>query len=240
MKDLTHLIVPDVHGRGFWKDVKNYNLPVIFLGDYLDPYSFEGITKEEAVENFKEILEFVKSKPNITLLLGNHDCTYMMNKKVCECRCDYENYDLIQKLFRQNASLFKLTHTLTLNNKTIVLSHSGFHPMWVKFFSMESVLNADMNNIWRNFKLLSALSLCSYWRGGTEVMGSPIWADIREYEGWDMEELGIEQIVGHTYLNQNPIGVSGITCVDLRRVFGLNVDGELVELTGEKINKLNI
>ena len=39
------LIIPDVHGREFWKDaVEEYpNLPVIFLGDYMDPYSYEGI-----------------------------------------------------------------------------------------------------------------------------------------------------------------------------------------------------
>ena len=40
------LVIPDIHGRTYWKEAtaKYPNLPVIFLGDYLDPYSYEGIT----------------------------------------------------------------------------------------------------------------------------------------------------------------------------------------------------
>ena len=46
------LILPDIHGRTFWKkpceNPKEFDL-IIFLGDYLDPYeSIDGITKEEA------------------------------------------------------------------------------------------------------------------------------------------------------------------------------------------------
>ena len=51
------LIIPDIHGRDFWKkavDSKGYD-KIIFLGDYTDPYDFEGITEETAVENFKYI-----------------------------------------------------------------------------------------------------------------------------------------------------------------------------------------
>ena len=39
------LIIPDIHGRTFWKECikcREYD-EIIFLGDYLDPYSFEGI-----------------------------------------------------------------------------------------------------------------------------------------------------------------------------------------------------
>ena len=53
------LIVPDVHGRIFWRRakelVKSYQ-KIIFLGDYLDPYSYEGITPDMAFEEFKEII----------------------------------------------------------------------------------------------------------------------------------------------------------------------------------------
>lgn len=39
------LILPDIHGRVFWKEpcqnIEDYD-KVIFLGDYLDPYGFEG------------------------------------------------------------------------------------------------------------------------------------------------------------------------------------------------------
>ena len=56
-------IIPDVHGRQFWKDViprKDEFEKIIFLGDYLDPYGFEGVSNLNALDNFKEILEFKK------------------------------------------------------------------------------------------------------------------------------------------------------------------------------------
>ena len=70
------IIIPDIHGRTFWKDcVKGHeNEEIIFLGDYLDPYPAEWITRKEAILNFQEILEFKKAHMNnVILLLGNHD-----------------------------------------------------------------------------------------------------------------------------------------------------------------------
>ena len=65
MKQITDkpilLIIPDIHGRLFWiSATKKYpKLPVIFLGDYLDPYTYyEEILPSEALVNFKEILDF--------------------------------------------------------------------------------------------------------------------------------------------------------------------------------------
>lgn len=69
-------ILGDIHSRSFWKDIipiKDEFKKIIFLGDYLDPYDFEGFTKEQAIVNFKEILEFKKDNPKkIILLIGNH------------------------------------------------------------------------------------------------------------------------------------------------------------------------
>ena len=43
------VIIPDVHGRGFWRKAVSENPggEFIFLGDYLDPYRDEGVTTEE-------------------------------------------------------------------------------------------------------------------------------------------------------------------------------------------------
>lgn len=33
------LVIPDLHGRGFWKEpCNNWEGKIIFLGDYHDPY----------------------------------------------------------------------------------------------------------------------------------------------------------------------------------------------------------
>ena len=74
------VVVPDVHGRSFWKEAvaKYPNFPVVFLGDYLDPYAHENITSEEALVNFKEIIAFKQANMDrVTLLIGNHEIHYL-------------------------------------------------------------------------------------------------------------------------------------------------------------------
>ena len=56
---LLRLIVFEINsfGRIFWKEAiekynkDNYpNLTIVFLGDYVDPYDFEGITRKDAMK----------------------------------------------------------------------------------------------------------------------------------------------------------------------------------------------
>ena len=52
------LIVPDVHGRKFWhKAIEMIDEvdQVVFLGDYLDPYSHEGIPSNSVKASSKVI-----------------------------------------------------------------------------------------------------------------------------------------------------------------------------------------
>ena len=76
------LVLPDVHGRSFWRKpcqditTKRRYDKIIFLGDYLDPYTFEDISVEEAIDQFKDILLFAKDNPKVVMLLGNHDMPY--------------------------------------------------------------------------------------------------------------------------------------------------------------------
>ena len=84
------IIVPDVHGRTFWKDIMGYeDTPVVFLGDYLDPYPRENIGKRQAIDNFLKILDYSKQNDNVTLLLGNHDMeiNYVEPHKDCDHLC---------------------------------------------------------------------------------------------------------------------------------------------------------
>ena len=66
------LIIPDVHGRDFWRkavekegsDVER----IIFLGDYLDPYYFDVIKEDRMIEGLHDILELKKSEPEKVIL----------------------------------------------------------------------------------------------------------------------------------------------------------------------------
>ena len=67
------LILPDIHGRQFWKkpceNIDNYD-KVVFLGDYLDPYNFEFISVEEIAVygnsfNYEMVCDIGKRVPRL-------------------------------------------------------------------------------------------------------------------------------------------------------------------------------
>lgn len=75
------LVVPDVHGRVFWKEpIKKYlNVVdrVVFLGDYLDPYEDEDGLADDIYQNLMEIIALKQENmEKVVLLKGNHDQHY--------------------------------------------------------------------------------------------------------------------------------------------------------------------
>ena len=73
MKENNIIIIPDVHCRSFYKPILNIkDKPIIFLGDYMDPYYWEGFTDEEGIANLEEIFDFARKNKNVKLLIGNH------------------------------------------------------------------------------------------------------------------------------------------------------------------------
>ncbi|MBQ7489604.1 MAG: hypothetical protein IJT51_03695 [Bacteroidales bacterium] len=68
----TLIIVPDIHGRTFWKKIFDYDSDVVFLGDYLDPYRSEGIYPWDALENFTQIIAYAKASRTSSRLSATH------------------------------------------------------------------------------------------------------------------------------------------------------------------------
>lgn len=220
-------ILPDIHGRDFWKqiNVDDYD-KVVFLGDYLDPYSFEGITMKDAIKNFKEILEFKHNNlDKVILLVGNHDCGYIVPNFPT---CRDSNHDEIIPLFLDHFKFFDLCYDVNLNDTHYLLSHAGVHTDWFK--SVEKDLNLEENTLTtdllnqyfkeKNSKLFTRLGDFSYYRGGYMFCGSIVWADIREFGQEKFQDY--TQIVGHTQLNSIPYKSSHVTCIDLRKPFILD------------------
>ena len=152
MKQITDipilLIIPDIHGRLFWISAtrKYPDLPVIFLGDYLDPYThYEGILPSEALANFKEILDFKKANMDrVTLLFGNHDIHYF-DKDMNSSRKDKEHYEEIHHIFSENLSLFKLAMTVRTEGKDFLFTHAGVDIDWLRY-RMPEVNANDVND----------------------------------------------------------------------------------------------
>ena len=238
-KDIKLLIVPDVHGRDFWREpvLNNLKKEIVFLGDYLDPYPSEGVTKERAIEVFQEILRLKKEFKNITLLMGNHDCSYPFKVNICECRHDWGHHDTIKSLFLDNLDLFDIAKEKTINKKKFFFCHAGVHKSWIKYneYIFPKGFKATAKNLNEllhstgatSMGFQSALGDVSYYRGGYEGYGSIVWADIREFLNSDEIRKSKKCfVVGHTMLNGVAVKVSdNLYCLDCQKVFYIDSKG---------------
>jgi len=137
-KEQVHtLVIPDIHGRTFWKeDIQIFskdqypNLNIVFLGDYLDPYDFEKISRLAAIENFKEIINVAKNDNRVHLLIGNHDMHYWYDTRY-KCRVDNKNYEKIKNLFLENFSLFNVAYDEEINGEKYLYTHAGVTAYWL-------------------------------------------------------------------------------------------------------------
>lgn len=131
------LVIPDIHGRTFWKEALErfpkesfQNLSIIFLGDYLDPYEFEGINKIDTINNFKEIIERAKEDSRIHLLIGNHDMHYWYNASY-KVRFDRIHCGKIKDIFLQNFQLFNIAYEEEINSQRYLYTHAGMTSFWL-------------------------------------------------------------------------------------------------------------
>ena len=178
------IIVPDVHGRSFWKKIKHIkDTPIVFLGDYLDPYGHEGISNEKAIENFKEIIEFAKENSSVVLLYGN-PCVYsdinVLDYMYYSSRYDYDHAVEAFKLYDENRELFKYAHQID----NILFTHAGVTTKWIQAMELEGIVNEENIAHYLNaYGDESKMFLPGMYRGGWGY-GSPLWADLQEMYHW--------------------------------------------------------
>lgn len=245
------LIIPDVHGRPFWKDAVEKHLEecdkVIFLGDYLDEYPDENITRKQSKENFKEIINLKENnRDKVILLLGNHDLHYMHREFTRSSRYSSSNAYNYKQMFLSHESFFKIAHEEMINDKKYLFTHAGVMKSWYeRNKEIIGELTTDNINKLQGFRngILSLAEVSKYrsWIG--EESGSPLWSDVREKI--DGEKSMIDhvipnedsyvkeydyQIFGHTQLTENPIITDKWVCIDCRRAFVLNEEGGFQEV----------
>jgi len=231
MDNIHTLIIPDIHGRKFWKEtLLKYNkqeypkLVIIFLGDYVDPYQFEGVTREDAISNFQEIINIAKDDNRIHLLIGNHDMHYWYDAEF-KSRVDFKNYDTIKNMFLQNFTMFDVAYEEIINGEKFLYTHAGVSKPWLDHLhfigktTLDNIKNKKANEDRKSFaKMLSKMKptakelnqmkldwqgqanlwMASYARGGEHNVGSCIWEDLSEWGFNGMEIPGIWQIFGHS------------------------------------------
>ena len=248
-KDIKILIVPDVHGREFWRqpvtEVLNdpglKNTRIVFLGDYVDPYPKEKIPPEQVTDILKEIIELRRNNDNITLLLGNHDAGYAVDSEICECRRDWRRYGTIAEIFLKDIDLFDIAYEQTINKKRFLLTHAGVHfKTWIKYNTyifpkgfrvtaknLNEMFRSEDRGIRHGFEI--ALRDISWRRGGYEAYGSLLWADIQEFlNGSDYKDRKLIQVVGHTMLKGVGVNLDDkFYCLDCKRVFYIDSKGDV-------------
>lgn len=199
------IIIPDIHGRDFWKEaVKGRESEkIIFLGDYVDPYPAEGIAPEKGMQTLIEVIEFKKKHmENVVLLLGNHDLSYVSNY-LPKCRHDYVNHHIICSLLKENMPLFDIVHEAYVSDIRILFSHAGILPDWLddNVNIIGKIEPGDearhLNHMFHDDHIYAALGDVSPFRGGHVKHGSCVWADIDEFIGIGNYIPGWNQIVPH-------------------------------------------
>ena len=261
MKDIKYLIVPDVHGREFWKEPVKVtlgatNADIVFLGDYHDPYpqdfDYDEDYLQKSVDNFKQIVDLKRQCPDrVTLLIGNHDCGYAIGDDICNSRMDRWHRRELERIFEENRELFQLAAECDIVGRHIIFSHAGILKGWVESVwgtgeCSEPTFNVvdQLNQAWREdqYTVLNALGDYDSWRGwGGNQYGSPVWSDIRSWLKVTPEETYGYNIVGHTQTNGDPVVLDTIADLDCRKVFYLDSGGRLCDYeTDEELKKMEI
>lgn len=257
MEEIKYIIIPDVHGRIFWREaVKKYidsNIVFIFLGDYLDPYGYEEIDDE--YQGLLDIIEYKKNYPErFILLLGNHDLHYL-TRIGRGSRWDWQNAKRNEKTFLDNINLFQIVYSTTVNDKKFLFSHAGILKDWI--YKNHKWLNVEVPDENTDYKIndwtelpdfnktfrsdtdreafFNSIGDVSFYRGGDSQWGSIVWADVHEHLDKNERIPGVIQVFGHTQQEEDPVNYDNeIYCLDCRKAFALTASGNITSLFNGK------
>lgn len=232
------LIFPDIHGRTFWENPLNDAISkdiineIVFLGDYFDPYYDEGITVEDSITNFKhliEVLNSIKDKVKISMLIGNHDLHYINDtfyKYGGGSRFSKAYSKEIKELLLNCPFNLTLSYETNVNGDKVLFTHAGVSKEWEERHFPNGVTVDGLNNLLNDSNGAKALSEVGYERWGEFDGGSIVWNDvdnkyISKYctNGYDYE------IFGHSQQLQDPVITDKFAMLDCRKAFLLKGEG---------------
>lgn len=245
-KDIQILIVPDVHGRVFWREpVQSHpDKPVVFLGDYLDPYGDEHISDDQAVSILKDIIALKRSRPDsVHLLLGNHDMAYIDARIGCG-RHRWLDEFAMKCLYKDAPDCFELAYDQTIGDKRFLFSHAGISMGWLSLhkdiFGKMPMCAALFDLMYKTPDLrdfiIEALTDVSIARWGQSKFGSMIWADVLEMMDPRMQLPGFIQVFGHSQQEIEPCCLKDHAyCLDCRRVFYIDSAGDIRDYDTDRV-----
>jgi DNA repair exonuclease SbcCD nuclease subunit len=207
------VILGDIHGRSFWKDIVNHENPdkVIFVGDYFDSFK---IKTDEQLNNFLDIVEYKKtSGKEVILLIGNHDIHYY--PEISDTGTS--GYQTIGRLQIEPTIDSNREHLqMAYKMDEFLFTHAGVSSEWLD----DNVVGWDVDNIadkinelfhyqpnrfnFRSFKQYSKDRTVLSDGHGSNTYQTPIWIRPKALMAANKDTLRkkIIQVVGHTWVDE--------------------------------------
>lgn len=203
------VVIGDTHGRSNWKLAIYQEEPVdrvIFIGDYFDSFDIPGL---EQIHNFKEIIHYKKTNPQVevVLLLGNHDMPYYPGfTDTAISGYQHRMAPSIKQVIEENKDHLQMAYGF----REYLFTHAGVSPLFmdrefgVDNWSKESVV-VDLNELLRYRP--SAFEFNGVDGSGDNTYQTPIWIRPRSLMSINKKhDKGLKkdyiQIVGHTHMKQ--------------------------------------
>jgi hypothetical protein len=224
------LVIPDIHNHtsnaDHWLRTQDYDR-IVFLGDYFDNFGDDASDARLTAVWLRERMETKKH----VFLLGNHDAAYMFpDSPEMECPgFTWAKAKAIRSILKQEHwHRFELAH----EEQGWLLSHAGFHPVWMKQPTIRRILSRCRKAIeLAKRRVVDPILGAGEDRGGLQRFGGPLWMD------WDslLPIPGINQVVGHSpgdEVRQKITSDSRNYCLDVKNaaVAAILGDGKLTIL----------
>jgi len=221
------IAIGDIHGRTCWKEIldKEEFDKAVFIGDYFDTH--EGITAEQQISNFQEIIKARVDDDRINLLFGNHDLHYITDQRYSGYQ---PTHDIeIMHLLKANMQYLKAVAEID----GVLFSHAGVTKTWCKDAEIDTDNLVDaINELFHNnpgrFGFVMAKGGRFTNPYGDDPEQGPMW--VRPYS-LSLDKIDITQVVGHTSVDQ----VSYDPKVDIHMIDALPNE-YLTILDGEDFN----
>ena len=187
------LVIPDLHNQiehaDYWLSTQRYDRAVL-LGDYFDSF-------DDTVEDARRTALWLKERlhdPKLVFLLGNHDTPYRFAENealFCDGYSKAKAKEIRSILNKEDWREMKLACT----SEGWLLSHAGFHPVWMKEPTVEKILaRCEMAERRAARGKLDPIFALGELPGGVQRFGGPLWMDWGAFRPIP----GINQLVGHT------------------------------------------
>ena len=170
------LSIPDLHQHtdhaDHWLATQRHDR-VVFLGDYFDDYGDNVNDARRTALWLRERME----KTGDVFLLGNHDIAYMFPRSpelFCPGFTAAKARSIGEILRPEHWQRFRLAHA----EQGWLLSHAGFHPMWLKEPTVERILKRCAQAMQKARRgVVDPILGAGEERGGPQRFGGPLWMD---------------------------------------------------------------